>query len=603
MPFGAVARLGYARMVAGSYSGLSASLNGRFIRSVFAPNGREEGDSLRWFRVADGQRRTPFEGPVGCRLERIFADGSHLASDGKRLLLFARAGDKAPTPVLDLTPETPWFDVSGRWGLRAVGEGDKRELHVADLKARPVAWQRIAAGRTSRPSFSREGHAAWIEPRAGLLRVRQLPTGRTASFPLGLRKAEDSPGIVLSPDGKTAAVLRSGGLRLHDTATGRVLRIAEGRGHYEGPDAEFTPDGRTLVFLDDRRLSLIPVDPEAPIKSRRMDEGRFALLPDGKRLAACDDSGLIRIRDLATGERLDRYSVHPPFQGVAVVGKHRAASWTKAGRVLTWDMGTGEVLSTAEAGLVPYAFSPDGERFVGWKDPESFLAETRTGKVLAKLGSVRQVAEFGDGDEGLVCAYASEDGTAWLERRGPRDGRRRSRREISWELVHSALALSPDGRTILAARGGRIVALETATGKLRLGTERDVQDISLPRPDLMAFAGKGRRVVLSEGRLTRVLDSLTGRLLTLIGHDRFAGRIRAVSRDGRWLAVLGGRGRVLVHDLESRTPADPVAEWKPHRRLSGLDLDRDGSRLATSHEDGTCLVVDLAALRRQGWGR
>ncbi|MBY0232756.1 MAG: hypothetical protein K2W96_26035 [Gemmataceae bacterium] len=264
LPVGAVARLGHARMVGESYAALSVSPNGRFIRAAYRISGQESSGSLVWFRLADGKRVPPVAAPAGFRVERVFPAGSHAVSDGKRWLLFARAGDKAPRHVLDLGPRWPHFDPSGRWCIHAGTGEERKELHLADLSKDRLEWKRITQEDARWPVFSRNGRAAWVERGPDLVRVCDLATGALKAWPLREDKKDFGVGLALSPDGKVLATLRHAGTRLLDADTGETIRFEKSIRASALTSAEFTPDGKSLLAVDaEERLHEIPVDPKA----------------------------------------------------------------------------------------------------------------------------------------------------------------------------------------------------------------------------------------------------------------------------------------------------------------------------------------------------
>ncbi|MBY0232757.1 MAG: hypothetical protein K2W96_26040, partial [Gemmataceae bacterium] len=331
-------------------------------------------------------------------------------------------------------------------------------------------------------------------------------------------------------------------------------------------------------------------------------------------MAAGDGHGVIRVLDLRTGDQLDRHSVHPPFAGVRVIGGHVAASWTKEGRVVFWDLRTGEALRRQEAGAEPLLFSPDGERLVaGSRFGPRRLVETRTGRALARLSEKEHVVGFDSRGEELVCAKEGPAGKMRLERIDARTGRRGRPLDLDAPFARDSLALSPDGKTVLAirdgewpsdpreifgAKDGTMSAFDAVAGKRIRAMEWAAGRYAF----LLAFGRSGRRALVADHSTSTVFDPSTGRATTMVQHRGQIDQI-VVSRGLRWLAAKLASEGVDLYDLEARHPATPVLRFDPARYTTRIDLDEDGSRLVSSHADGTCLVWDLAAMLRRAPAR
>jgi WD40 repeat protein len=157
---------------------------------------------------------------------------------------------------------------------------------------------------------------------------------------------EYTRGVTFSPDGRTVAVAFSGGARIRDAETGRLVR---GWGALGGgvSSVAFSPDGRSLacdhmreavavydvatgrarfrVSIPDRRVCRIQYNPDGGFLATATDDGWLRLWdtadggawrslpgrtggllvlacsPDGQMLASRGRGGSVRVRELATG--------------------------------------------------------------------------------------------------------------------------------------------------------------------------------------------------------------------------------------------------------------------------------------------------------------
>jgi RNA polymerase sigma factor (sigma-70 family) len=217
--------------------------------------------------------------------------------------------------------------------------------------------------------------------------------------------------MVLAPDGKTSVWWKGGGeLLLYDLDARRELRRIDVPG---GPVrlARFTPDGRRLIFWDNktlvhqldvatgRELSQFAYQDEAVLQDLARAVGgdfRFGYVaevaPDGKSIAlACQRDRFVSLYDLATG-RLLRLLGPLPDPGRPV---------------LPGGMGV----------VYHLAFSPDGTTlaWIGYQDPAVHLLDAATGQerqqFTAHPGGVRALAFAPDGKRLVTCG---EDTTALI---------------------------------------------------------------------------------------------------------------------------------------------------------------------------------------------
>jgi WD40 repeat protein len=154
----------------------------------------------------------------------------------------------------------------------------------------------------------------------------------------------------------------------------------------------------------------------------------------------------------------------------------------------------------------------------------------------------------------------------------------------------SALALSPDGKVLAAARLGIVRMWSWPAGEGLLLSEvihRGIMHLAFT-PD-----GKGLAVGDTEG--ISLWDAGTGRQrYRLSGWSE--GRAIALSPDGSHLACAGMDGLIELWDL--RVPKGPRLLTGSCHRITGAVLMPDGGTAAVSSADGTLALFDIRSGRR-----
>jgi WD40 repeat protein len=280
--------------------------------------------------------------------------------------------------------------------------------------------------------------------------------------------------------------------------------------------------------------------------------GSVAVTEDGSRAVSVSVySKTITMWDLKTGRELQSLAVDLGKQVVVSGDGRRAASWGEgwsASSIKLWDLETGRELRTLGNAQLhlgnPVSMSRDGRQLVYAFEKMIRAWDCETGRELQVL-----TAAVGPGHD----VFHVKD-----------------------------LAVSGDGRRVVAAPGGRAVqVLDLETGRELLRKIDHFHDCRL------AMSGSGQRVLCATPWDLIVWDLETGRELRF-KHDQRSWREEpgtphlAVSWDGR-LAVSGARG-LKVWDLETghevRTLGDEGSDvWN-------LAMNRDGSVMVSGYEDG-----------------
>ena len=629
LPMGAIARLGHARMIAGSSDELTISHDGQYVSSeVWMTDVKSSFLVVRWFRLSDGKEAPPpLHCPKGYKLMRIYSGGRHLVGKRDRFLLLDSATGK-PSSIIDQVGPV-YFARSDRWCVKTE-QGKLGDVLYAGALGQlgAVRWQRFASfsgTATDLHLSSKGGRAAWLQGGPGCIRVYDFDSRKLTTL-----KGQHWRRRSIAPRHRHQSGRQVGRLPLQHgplPLRHRSTRIDPIRSSAEplqarspihaGQQGGCRPHGAEPNCGARPHMSRHGKETVVP-SFLDSDVAEFSFFPDGKRHAIQNREGVIRIHDLATGKQLDRHSRFPAFRVVRIVGKDTVACWGAGGLIVLWDIRTGRVLSESkvkategEKGLDFVEFGPGGASVLCWigKD-RCLLAESKSGKVIARLtanpGPGWEVWRFpllGKSVASLDLLSRNQLRLSWHDPAGIRPIRRIPlpiegipRPQGDGEMTPQ---LSPDGRFLLLAGRGLGVLFELASGKVRWHRHlaSGIEQHQRPAARIL-FDRRARRVVVVQGAEhhcdATLFDVLSGRKLAVITGCWLDS---ALSGSGRWLASNSARHEVSLWDLHSKYPADPVLTWTTPQKTTSIDLDEEGKRLVTAHADGTCFVWDMEALR------
>ncbi len=408
-------------------------------------------------------------------------------------------------------------------------------------------------------------------------------------------------------------------LQIIDARTQRVrTSISLGR-HPAAPQAfyfpgtTFAPDGRSVIVV-------YAAEP-GPVLMRRFDartgsprgkpvrvaprSGAYALLPaPGGRLVYSSRAGTYVI-DAGTLRVVRRYPVgsEGPSAAISADGDTLALG-DESGTVRLLDLASGRVRATKgrhDSSVLSASFSPDGRTLATgdedgtvkvWDVKQGSPIETLEGHGAAVWGGVFSA-------DGRTVYTASHDGSVIIWDVG---GQRRLGRqfrtgveEISEDKFPPAFAVSPDGRTLAAARlDGRVDLIDVET----LGKTGGFKAFERTPATAIEYAPDGRQLAVAGGRgLIGLWDAQSGRRAgPLLDAPRrgpcadprsmfmiprcYEATIQGALAFGRGglLAVASVGGDVSIWDLGRREPIRPPLRLPQF--VVGLDLSPDGSLLA-----------------------
>jgi WD40 repeat protein len=333
-----------AALVSGGYDGC--------VRVWDARTGRE---ATRW---SSGFSRLKPELQHGRISVALSPDGARLTTAGTHQPVYCRDAEtgKELRPFV-LPPEY------ASAGVVFSGEGDRLSvvaagvLHTWDL-ATGRELRHVALGRDfEQAALSPDGRVVMGRTGTQYLTLYHVPTRRHLQVRVTPARTSDSIyRIAASPDGKWVGTLRSSGLlQLWDAATAREVS------HFQVPSRvfhfAFTPDRNLLVTLSvnppgerrgvsqpvEQRITRWVADAGAPLPAFVGEQGdpvSLAVSPDGKTLVTADESGPLRLWEIATGKPRGVLKGH---QGAVVSlafsadGK-RLLSGSRDTTALLWDL-------------------------------------------------------------------------------------------------------------------------------------------------------------------------------------------------------------------------------------------------------------------------
>lgn len=376
--------------------------------------------------------------------------------------------------------------------------------------------------------------------------------------------------VIYSPDGELIAAAGSIGIWLYDAETLTEIGLMR-RG---ATTIAFSPDGQTLASgrWDDGTVHLWNVSTREQIGNLR-----WPGLPQEVAAMIDVDGGIILGSDRGRGVASIAFT--PDGQTLAVAHVNgKVDFWYVQDRILITTLTCGE-------GTKTLAFSPDGG-------------------LLASGGSERTIKVWD------VQSPGNRQPAPTAVRYFEEHDMREHRLKVIVDDVVSSMAFSPDGKTLVSARAGKVpaslwdVATQTKiTQLIDYGDEKGF-------PSIVAFSPDGAIIVTAgDSGQIRLWDAQTQRQIGMLKTDAGGVSSMAFHPNGKTLASLNSRyiarnayktGDMVIRlwDVERHTL---IAAAQHHKAsVESVSLSADGTLLASGHQDGSVTFWDMQSAEQTG---
>lgn len=416
-----------------------------------------------------------------------------------------------------------------------------------------------------------------------------------------------------SPDGTRLACGGSDATAaIWDTGTGELVRRLSARAHAgsenqaDGRNSSvyrvlFHPDGKLLAATDESGgLHVWEVASGALLHSL---EGHtravyaFDFHPSGQLLAAADTGGTIRLWTLPDGRAAGTSGVHTNavYQVLFSPDGSLMSSCDSQGVVRLWSVAPDEdpavrphaELSGHLSAVWPGSFRPDSRQFAAASSDVAHLWNTAQGQPQHTMrGHGRRISSVSFNYDGGLLAACGQDGEIRLW--SPATGQQLKVLTGTVDQFVSA-TFNPAAPGIAAAsNAGRVYMLSSETGvpdrEMGVETEKLWALAFSPDGQLLATANDDDSV--------RLWNHHTGAQSHAFRQHR--GRVRSIAFDasGTTLATACDDGRLRVFDLVAGVCTSTLQGHSD--RVYSVAFSADGRRLASASWDGTVRIWDLA---------
>jgi WD40 repeat protein/3',5'-cyclic AMP phosphodiesterase CpdA len=454
---------------------------------------------------------------------------------------------------------------SGDKRIRVWETATGRRTH--ELKGHTLGVGALALSNDGRTLYSGADDRPWFfQSQDSGIRVWDLAVGRQVGSLAGHKAAVCA--LRLSVEGETlVSGSRDCAIKIWDLSMGRAVHTLEGHTGWVSALA-LSRDGRTLYSG-----------------------------AGGQYGSRAEPDRVIRAWDLVNGREAGRLEGHADrVTALALSSDGRTlVSSSRDATIKVWDVEQGRAVSTIEGvgdSVNALALSADGRTLVSGSSNRQIQIWDIGGRaaVVASCARRREVKAVDFGWDGRTLACGAGDGSiAFLDLATGRVARTlRSDAGLGhgWDEGVVALAFGSDGRTLCACRGEAIQIWDLTLGRLVGGLPQRY------RPHALALSRDGRTLLAgSYDKTIEVWDLTAGRKTgTLKGHAKGV-KALALSSDGRTLVSASYDGTTKVWDLASKRIVRTL-EGRAGRS-DCVALMGDG-RAFVSAGEGAITLMDLA---------
>ncbi|HEX2474789.1 MAG TPA: WD40 repeat domain-containing protein, partial [Lacipirellulaceae bacterium] len=539
---------------------------------------------------------SPFNDVIGLGA----ADGTVRIHAVTGVELFRKKVVEGEIESLDFSPAGDLLAVASRRGVALLKFLTEEEPQTLSRLPRGGQVVRFSQDGTLLIVGEVDDHAAKIFDVESRELVRQLKGKSTNYYREGLCVSADGTQLIVPANAAKSC-------EVFDIETGQLVRSYDA-GVAEPRDAALSADGRFLVSVGSHAAIVVwDARTGERISDRFVGHSEasydLAFTPDGRQIITGCLDGTIRIWNAATGAH-ERMLKHDRW--VAAIALSPDGKWLLSSglddTVRLWNLGDGSERfelpghgNTGGSMHFEVAFSPDGKRFFSFgSDMYLRTYNTANGRILAEH-AIRP---------GGAAAEETEDGLPVKDREdvfgfggGP------------FSMAHARFM--PDGTALVLGepRPSAIHFFNLESGKsgdvIRIEQALDEYAIS---PDSAYVAIVGRlqanvaeaRAMAAQKCSLRLYDRTSKQSIRDVELPGSSARRLTFSSDGKRIGVATseyhGDGNstqhVLVLDVESFRPIAQI-ENAPESTHS-MAFSPDGTKLATSHQDTTVMVWDLA---------
>jgi WD40 repeat protein/serine/threonine protein kinase len=393
-----------------------------------------------------------------------------------------------------------------------------------------------------------------------------------------------------SPDGTSYATAAFTGIRIWDTATGRLRVTVSSQQAFT--TVAYSPDGRMLAtgtLTGTGQLWNAQTGELRTTFTGHTNEVWAAVFsPTGDSLLLASVDGAARLWDLATEK--ERFTLRGHTAGI------RGATFSPDGRLIAtagldhvakiWDAATGKELLSLHGhtdGVKSVNFSADSKRIVtGGLDGIARVWDAATGTEQLRLeGHTSRVTNAIFSADGRQILTASGDATARL-----------------WDSTTGSIMLTLNGHTDGVAdatfsRDGERILTASRDGTVRLWDRQSGKEVfhmtaHPAQVSSAAFNSDGQRLLTSgfDGK-ARVWDVSTRTELMAVGDDYFPLLAAAYSKNARYIATADIGRSIKIWDVSSKKVTLTITNT--NTVAVGLAFDPEGDDIAVP--DGNVVKI------------
>jgi RNA polymerase sigma factor (sigma-70 family) len=309
----------------------------------------------------------------------------------------------------------------------------------------------------------------------------------------------------------------------------------------------------------DRLGDVLPPGAIARLGTVRFRQGWYVLdlafAPDGKTLALCGLGQGLGLWDAKTGKQIRQFPAGERIRRVAFSLNGKLVACTGNMNAI-WDVASGKMVRKLRPSSEDLAFSPDSKQIALVDDKVIYLDDVGTGAEVRRFQA-----------DNLVAAQIN------------------------------ALAFSPDGKSLAAGDGYKVVYLwDVSTGKLvhRLADHhRGVYTVAFA-PDGKLLASGG------EDHIIRLFDTETGKEVRRLDANGWVTNI-AFAPDGKTLAGACNTPNQVWPVVRSGPPAVRLWDVESGKEIRSWKVPRGSRRLAFAPDGLTLMSTTRAGSGIRGW--